>query len=260
MYGQSSQNTYAWFTTQAQVTANTGVLTVNSPATLKIKGAVVRGGALSGDTTDLNVVGVGGNLGAVSSVDGKMFYAPTALEETVAGYAGATYEAIGPTTSGNGFVDYLQYNLAVTAAKGQAGKTLQYSIAVDGTNADANLLKWYRVAIYTVSVIPNAPTDATAALTGVQDIGGDNVVYSKDGDTDSAYYDTGSSITTKSNSTTAIADANDVDIADSFVTSLTNNVTAHFTIAVWMEGTAAATTQNVAAGKSIKVTFTFALV
>ena len=255
-------STFAWFTTQSTVNATTGELVVNSPATLKIAGAKVRGNDIvGGSTNDYHIEGGGGKLGAVSSVDGAKFYAPEELEGDMASYAAADYEEIGPEETGNGYVDYFQYNLAVTAAKGEAGRKLQYSITVTEPNAQGNLINWYRVAIYYVDTAESA-TDKAAAKTGQQALATDagNKVYAHTAGTDNAYYKNDQSvITTKANTVYAVSTASDVHCASAFSTSAEKNMTANFVVAVWMEGTAADTTQNVAANEKIKVTVEFEL-
>ncbi len=265
-------STFAWFTTQSTVNATTGTLTVNSPATLKIKGAKVRGNDIvtTGDkkTTDYHIEGGGGTLGAVSSTTGEKFYAPTTLKDTVGGYSSATFAEIDsdPThdPAGNKYVGYWQYNLAVTAAKGEAGKQLKYSVEVATTGS--NIGSWYRVAIFYTGKNLAAENDHTSAMTDQQALVADdgNAVYgSADGQHLGFYKNNSSQIVQQTGVgddktvVTGISSATNVECADEVVTSASQHVTAFFTVAVWMEGTIGDVTQNGAAGNTIAVTVTF---
>ena len=260
-------STFAWFTTQSVVDATTGLLTVNSPATLKIDGKVVRGAEFKGaDTTDYHLAGTGGVLGAVSSVNGDDFFAPKQLSDDPEAYATAEFQQINATATGNGYVGYLEYNIAVTAAMGEEGKHLAYTVTA--TPSGTQITNWYRVAVYYTGTASHATNDKIEAPEGHQTLVADsgNKVYGNGEGTDTAYYWNTEGddpvIDTKSRSYTAVSGTSSgVACATAVETSVSLNVAAFFTVSVWMEGTAAGNnTQNTAANQTVSVTVSFKLI
>ena len=253
----------AWFTTQAKVTLNSGDLSVKAPASLKIKAAKIQGNAIS-SATDYTITGGGGNLGAVSSTDGQKFFAPSALKDS---YENTDFVAWSSATS-NVYKDYFKYNIAVTSALGDnVKKGLAMKVTVN--NVGDTLKDWYRIAVYRTGTVgrTNTTTDNVDALTGdeLAPVAGEKWLFGDATGTNDAV-SAASTITENGQSVTGILAGGrvvDVNIPVttknvSFYTDVANYVTAHFVVAVWLEG-CAATVQNNAAGESISVTVDFSL-
>lgn len=262
-------STFAWFTTQAKVTANTGDLIVNSPATLTIKGVVVEGGAfedanpLANNLTSLT--GLGGTLGSVSSIDGKNFYAPIGMKKTVAEYT--TFDEIDAIAAGiaaettgynNTYTGILKYNLTVTAAKGESGKKLCVTVTANPTGTD--ITNSYRVAVYMTGASYTTTPTVPSAEQRHLDVGAFHAVYGSAAaaalDPAPKAYNT--KTTTADQIITAVGTADTIS-ASAFQTSVDTNVSANFVVAVWMEGNVA-TSQNTAGGQKVSVKVDFDLV
>ncbi len=247
-------STFAWFVVRSSVTATSGTLTVKSPSSLTIKGYdLVEGEKLTPDSDSATAItGSAASLGSVSSQYGKDFYAPADWTA-----ASPSMVAVSAVTK-NPYTGYIQYSIAVTAAKGEANNHLKAYVTVNETNATANQLKsWYRVGVYHVGTIveddtdysKEAPTSAGAVTASTAKVYGSSAVD------DDSYWD--GTQKKSDRDVVAVGSANAISLS-SFTTQTGKDVTAYFVVAVWMEGYASAN-QNSAGGQSIVVTANFEL-
>ncbi len=258
----------AWFTTQSTVSATTGELTVKSPASLTIRGwDVVKGKALTANDADTptEVEGDPATLGAVSSEYGQTFYAPDDWDSQAptmvpVGNAVQSGDSVAYLAN-NPYVGYIQYSLAVTAAKGEDGKHLKAYIDVDETNAGSSLVNWYRVGLYHVDTAVEGASGYSKEAphtAGARKSAGASKVYSHDAATSSDKYWDATGTAVASDRTTYAPGSGTAISLSSFSTQQAKDVTAYFVVAVWMEG-CANDNQNKAGNQKITVTVDFEL-
>lgn len=267
-------STFAWFTIDRTAKVTYGNLTVDTISTIKID-ANKLGYDLS---NDLNPTGSGTNhvetkaerLGAVSSTDGKAFYAPIAL--TDAGHLpskNGDFSAI--TDKGawevpehtNRNVGFVKYAFTITSDKEESYHSLYWNIVPNADAGEGNeeFAKQWRIAMY-----ESTAAGAAAAVHGVGSVvygsstgaGSKSAIDAVDPDTPNNAVSTGTQ--------TVI---NIEDGTDGFgagytkdrllVTDFTkaNSPTLTITIAVWLEGWN--NTNNDASGKKLAPVITFSL-
>lgn len=257
-------STFAWFTTNSRATANFANLNVNAPSTIKISGYQVTYDGTKNDATKVSVAamtqtaanvvtGSTAALGAVSTPNGKDFYAPTSLlsDDSEEKLTFAAWKDV--TSAQNKYKSFVKYNLKVDVEKQDTPKQINVSLKED-TPLGTHVTDWYRVSIYEVAdnAALNVTTDIDAKTNGY------SAFFAHSEASDDAYIKAAGE-----------DGANGVNGADrkviapnvskqitGFQASTNATVTREFVVAVWLEGEAAAR-QNDASGESVNVGLIF---
>lgn len=261
-------STFAWFTTRTSAQVTSGSLLVKAPSSLTVKGRDYSYGVndhsvkpASGTTNQLDFTGT--TLGAVSSEYGKNFFAHNKLqaEYNTLDDGNSVVDVDNITGDGkNVYVGYMKYNLAVTAAAGEANKALKIDVTVAGATKTAN---WWRVGLYATDSVENDPDTYPAPTEGDHlaydnDVKAPKVVFAGDGA--AASENPYTSVDTKTASARALDKTRTITVNSGyFVTSATKEETIQLVLTTWIEGTADGN-QNGAGGESINVTVDFSLV
>lgn len=259
-------STFAWFTTNSSATANFSNLTVNAPSSISISGYQIAFNGSDGTSavtqmtqTAKNVVtGTTAALGAVSSADGKTFYAPDSILADDAPASSHLNFVAWASATANKYKSYVKYNFSVTLEKVKSSEDIKHvKVELVQTTAESPIDDWYRVAIYhtsdtTLNTADERAKDTTHPF---------EAVFGKTGTTADKYVakagqDDGTGVIL-SNRTVISKDAEDPTDISGFVPSVSADVTWNFVVAVFLEGTATTESQNTGAGKALDVGLRF---
>lgn len=258
-------STFAWFTTNSSATANFSNLSVNAPSSISVTGYQV---TFNGDGTKTKdamtqtaknvVTGKVATLGAVSTSDGKTFFAPDSILSDDAPVGSHLNFVDWASATNNKYKSFVKYNLSVTLEKVKSSEDIKHvKVELVQTTAESPIDDWYRVAIYHTSatnldVVNDLDKDTDAPFTAF---------FGKNGTSTDKYVakagqDDGTGVIL-SNRTVISKDATDPTDVAGFVPSVSADVTWNFVVAVYLEGTATTESQNTGAGKALDVGLRF---